>query len=363
MHTINLRKDPISELQIQSQTPNEIPSVETVERPPQNSCQLETDLCRLRQPPKSHPLSLHILALLIPFSTLGTLARLGLQALAAYEGGGIFSLAYAQAIGCLMMGLTLRSKDSVSRFYPPLYTAITTGFCGSLTTFSGWELDVFEAWTNTARFHRSGFQNFIDGTGRTFFTLSISLASVAFGEQLAAGLSHRLPRIPPPNHIVQITITVLSIASYLAVFPAYFLLPTNFRHQATAALLFAFPGTLTRYLLSVHLNTLVKALPFGTFTANSAGTALLGGFTVLKNISHSPLSPGICSILQGLSDGYCGCLTTVSTFAVEVRSMKGWRGFWYVLASWSVGQLLLLTILGASFWTGRAKEQMTCTFN
>jgi CrcB protein len=204
---------------------------------------------------------------------------------------------------------------------------------------------------------------FIDGTGKTVFTLSISLASVSFGTQLASVLAPHLRTIPLPSRNVRFIITGVSIVSYAAVFPAYYFLPTDFRHQATAALLFAFPGTLTRYLLSVHLNTLVKAIPLGTFAANSAGTALIGAFTVLRNLSQHPLSPSACSILQGLSDGYCGCLTTVSTFAVEIRGMKGWAGFRYALTSWSVGQLLLLVIVGPPFWSGRVKEQMTCTFS
>jgi len=63
--------------------------------------------------------------------------------------------------------------------YGPLYTAVTTGqidcvplyhtvllthsrvtgFCGSLTTFSGWQVDVFDSWVNSGQFHRAGFRN------------------------------------------------------------------------------------------------------------------------------------------------------------------------------------------------------------
>jgi len=33
------------------------------------------------------------------------------------------------------------------------------GFCGSLTTFSSWQLDVFNSWINAGNFHRSGFHS------------------------------------------------------------------------------------------------------------------------------------------------------------------------------------------------------------
>lgn len=43
--------------------------------------------------------------------------------------------------------------------YGPLYTAITTGFCGSLTTFSSWQLDVFTSWLNPTHAHRDWFRD------------------------------------------------------------------------------------------------------------------------------------------------------------------------------------------------------------
>lgn len=194
------------------------------------------------------------------------------------------------------------------------------------------------------------------------FTLSISIASVSFGMLLASAVIPFLPELRSPSRISRYALTILAILSYAAVFPTYFLMSVDFRHQATAALLFAFPGALTRYILSIKLNTLIPSIPLGTFIANSTGTALLGGFTVLQARINPPVSPSLCSLIQGLSNGYCGCLTTVSTFAVEVRGMKLARGFRYALLSWSMGQLLLLVIVGSSIWTGYSREQATCAF-
>lgn len=59
------------------------------------------------------PYSPHVLALLIPASLLGVLARLGLQALATYDGQSIFPLAYIQATGCLIMGFFLHIKEPI----------------------------------------------------------------------------------------------------------------------------------------------------------------------------------------------------------------------------------------------------------
>ncbi|KAH7914182.1 CrcB-like protein-domain-containing protein [Hygrophoropsis aurantiaca] len=308
-----------------------------------------------------HPYSPHVLALLMPASIFGVLARLGLQALVTYDGESVFPLAYIQATGCFIMGVALRSKEPFGRFYGPLYTALTTGFCGSLTTFSGWQVDVFDSWVNTGQFHRNGLRDVIDGLTKTWVTLVLSLSSLWFGTHVCGLIAPHIPAPRTPSKFVRRALTVIAVLTYAATFPAYFLLPANFRHQATAALLFSYPGTLTRYLLSANLNPRLKIMPLGTFTVNALGTALLGMFHVLQGVP-SAVSPNACSLLQGLGDGYCGCLTTVSTFAVEVDALETWKAWFYVAVSWLTGQLLLLVIMGSSFWAGGVREQVTCVF-
>jgi len=61
-----------------------------------------------------HPFSPAVVALLMPASVFGVLARLGLDALATYDGKSIFPLAYAQALGCFIMGMALSLKDTIS---------------------------------------------------------------------------------------------------------------------------------------------------------------------------------------------------------------------------------------------------------
>ncbi|PFH52782.1 hypothetical protein AMATHDRAFT_139084 [Amanita thiersii Skay4041] len=301
----------------------------------------------------------------MPASVFGVLARLGLTALATYDGRSVFPLAYAQAVGCLVMGIALRIKQPLGQYYSPLYTALTTGFCGSLTTFSGWQLDIFNAWLNAANNRRAGLRDALDGIGQTVFTLSISMAALQFGLYISFLVLPSFSRekmIPRPRRLVRYCIVLIAVLIYAGTYPTYFLMSPHFRHQATAAILFSFPGTLTRYLLSIHLNLRIQAFPLGTFAANTLGTALLGAFHVLQNLSANPLSPNACNVLQGLIDGYCGCLTTVSTFAAELYEMGGWSGLRYGFISWGVSQLLLLVILGPSFWAGHIPEHKSCVF-
>lgn len=332
-----------------------VESLATIDRPPSDAEEL---------PPSKiyHPLSPHVLALLMPFSIFGALARLGLQALTTFNGQSVFALAYVQATGCFIMGIALGMRAPFGRYYGPLYTAVTTGFCGSLTTFSGWQVDVFDSWVDASHYPRGGLQNFLDGLTKTWVTLVVSLASISFGVHICGLFAPYFPAPRSPSRGIRYALTTASVLAYAATFPAYFRLPADFRHQATAALLFSYPGTLSRYLLSIYLNQRSKYFPLGTFAANTIGTALLGLFHVLQGLPSS-VSPAACSLLQGLGDGYCGCFTTVSTFAAEVVALGGWKAWLYVVLSWCAGQLLLLIIMGTSFWAGHVNERTTCTFN
>jgi fluoride ion exporter CrcB/FEX len=113
----------------------------------------------------------------------------------------------------------------------------------------------------------------------------------------------------------------------------------------------------------VQLNTLIPSFPLGTFAANLFGTALLGTFHVLQSASH-PLSVASCTLIQGLADGYCGCLTTVSTFAAELATLNTARHkYRYGFTTWGTGQLILVFVFGAMLWGGGIVKQQTCFFD
>jgi len=191
-----------------------------------------------------------------------------------------------------------------------------------------------------------GSVKFIDGLTKIIFTLTISIGSLLFGKRLACALPEREYKSIDSTRY-RYLFSLLSLLSYAATLVTYFLLPHGYREKATSALLFAFPGALSRYALSTLLNTRNPRFPFGTFTANMFGTALLAAFHVL-----TPFSP---DIMQGLSDGYCGCLTTISTFAAELVALERERWKWrYGMYSLGIGQILVVLIVGVPIWTGNS---------
>jgi CrcB protein len=90
-----------------------------------NSVRTASSLAGVDRPPSKEegvpnakdysPLSLPVLALLAPASVFGVLARLGLQALATYDGESVFPLAYPQTVGCFIMGFLLPLKGPMSQ--------------------------------------------------------------------------------------------------------------------------------------------------------------------------------------------------------------------------------------------------------
>jgi len=196
----------------------------------------------------------------------------------------------------------------------------------------------------------------------TTITISLSVASLSFGNKVAYLCRPFLGQPHYIQHWFRYGLSVIALIIYAATFFTFFFLPKHYRHQATAALLFSFPGTLTRYLLSVYLNRCLKVFPLGTLSANLLGSALLAAFFVIQS-TPSPPSQNACDVLQGLMDGYCGCLTTVSTFVAELWDLKFRKACRYAIVSWVLGQAVMVLIIGSSLWTERIEKQVTCRFH
>lgn len=135
------------------------------------------------------------------------------------------------------------------------------------------------------------------------------------------------------------------ICSFLAVLFMSIFIP-SWRH-VTLALVFAPAGTFARYILSKS-NVLDLQFPVGTLSANLIATAILSACIAIQKQTIAPLS---CSVLQGLVDGFCGCLSTVSTFAVELRGLRRFAAYRYALISVLGGIALCVLIYGSVWWS------------
>lgn len=153
-----------------------------------------------------------------------------------------------------------------------------------------------------------------------------------------------------------------AVLSYLIALLVYFLGPSSWRHKATFSILLSPPGAILRFYLSSLLNSrpiFNGRFPLGTFIANIGGTLLMGGVYAAEYLPSSQSSTLQCDALYAIQQGFCGCLTTVSTFVVEARSIKTKRWTWvYVGTSVVLGHLSILVTFGVAKWAGRLGDNI-----
>lgn len=86
-------------------------------------------------------------------------------------------------------------------------------------------------------------------------------------------------------------------------------------------------GTVTRYALQgwVQARAGVAGFPTGTLAINLLGSLALG-FLIRYGTGSTVFSP---EMRAGLTIGFCGAFTTMSTFSYESARLLGDREFWY----------------------------------
>lgn len=107
-------------------------------------------------------------------------------------------------------------------------------------------------------------------------------------------------------------------------------------------------GGLLRWVLGLRFNTLLPTLPPGTLFAN-----LLGGYVVGLAVAYFASAPNIAPEWRLLIiTGFCGGLTTFSTFSAEVVTLLQQGRI-----AWAAGAIgvhltgsLAMTIAGMASW-------------
>ena len=348
---------------------------------------------------------------LVFFAIWGTLARLGLQALTFYPGAPvIFSELWANVAGTFIMGFLSedmrlfreewgggggvgteepldqsaeghqdlekqRTVDKASHGKTkktiPLYIGLTTGFCGSFTSFSSFVRDVFLGLSNdlsAPTYHstmtsptllapRNAGYSVMAILGVVFVTIALCLCALKAGAHLAAALDPTTPTLPfrLTRRIVDPLFVVLGIGSWIGAVLMAALPPQNaWRGQALFACVFAPVGCLARYYMSLVLNPKVPSFPLGTFTCNMFGSAVLGMAYDLQRVSIGGIAGGTivgCQVLQGIQDGLCGALTTVSTWMLELDTLRRGHAYMYGTSSVVVGLGFMVVIMGSVRWS------------
>ncbi|KAH7308115.1 CrcB-like protein-domain-containing protein [Stachybotrys elegans] len=342
---------------------------------------------------------LYTVSYLIFFSFLGTLARVGLAALTSYPGSPvIFSTIWANVGGSLIMGFlteerklfrhsvaeiggkpqrgrdeenaaqvdsaqvdtaALKKAHLATKKTIPLYIGLATGFCGCFTSFSSFIRDVMLALSNSLEtpdvspiLRRNGGYSFMAMLAVIITTVALSLSALVVGSHLAKAVERVTPSIPAIalRKFADPIAVVLGWGCWvgaiiMSIFPPH----ESWRGIVLLSLVFAPLGCLARFYLALRLNGKSSSFPVGTFVANVLGTVVLG---MSWDIAHAPIGGIVgCQVLQGVEDGFCGCLTTISTWVAELRSLRRRNAYMYGTVSVVVSLLLMIAIMGGLRWS------------
>jgi len=108
-------------------------------------------------------------------------------------------------------------------------------------------------------------------------------------------------------------------------------------------------GALCRWQLS-RFNPVIPSFPLGTFAANISATVILGIVMIVQGVFDTHLNFISCQVLYGVYEGFCGCLSTISTFAVELDTLIRQHAYVYATVSIIVGNVILVLLVGIPVW-------------
>ncbi|VVT56642.1 uncharacterized protein SAPINGB_P005192 [Magnusiomyces paraingens] len=390
------------------------------------------------------------------FGQIGLLTRLGLELLCQHQ-GPFTGVLFSNFFGCQFMGFVVNyrllrepDKDDSEKLAKipkkvdtPLHNAFTTGYAGSVTTFSSFILETFTYASNITSNQKMPYPDSGWGIPMAMayivVTAGVSFTGFYFGKHLAYiaqdGLSAATffppaPEITDQNQIIVpstnpylrkrhskpffpgLTVSQLLIVQHtFSIMGALFLaatfslaiatttVPEHVFHSSrlsplwryyTLALIFSPIAVTLRYWLIRLLNPLfflrsdrffvyniqcseiephslsapATIFPVGTFICNIFAVLVLSSLVLVQR-GASPSSPigeklpigGVvhgavrCDVVRALADGFCGSLSTISTFVNELMGMNVMRAYIYGTISVSVGLASVVLILGSYIWT------------
>lgn len=356
---------------------------------------------------------LYTMSYLIVFAMIGTLTRVVIETLTFYPGAPVGTSAlWANVAGSFVMGFLSEDRElfrgdsaqvsmtdsetendalwkaheAAHKKTIPLYIGLTTGFCGCLTSFSTFIRDAFLAISNdlpsplapyselslfqstTTKAPNGGF-SFMAVIAVLITEIGLSMAALFFGAHMAIFASSWLPRIHPRflQQFLDPLTAIIAPLSWIATICLVILLPQFstaktlwspeiWRGPFLFSLVFGPVGCLVRFYVSLKLNRRIPTFPLGTFTVNVVGTMILGMAFALQHatIGSSVFGGGSftgCQVLQGIMDGFCGCLTTVSTLVLELSDLKRQHAYVYGIVSVAAALAMLVVEIGPLRWT------------
>ncbi|CAK7347023.1 unnamed protein product [Dovyalis caffra] len=306
------------------------------------------------------------------FGILGVLTRYLLQKLFGPGVAGVTSDNHplyldlpSNMVGSFLMGWWgVVFKGDISRVSGHLAIGLTTGYLGSLTTFSGWNQKMLDL---------SGDGHWVFSFVGFLIGLFLAAYSIKFGVGTAKcfkSFLHRSNRsaelaswrLDSRNQHLAVTVVLLVMLCLLWSLSGA-LLKKEYNHDSSGAQLWlgcivAPLGVWIRWFLA-RLNGRglgkagsLKWVPFGTLIANVSAACIMAALSTVKKAVHTKTCD---TISTGIQFGLLGCLSTVSTFIAEYNAMeesqKNWRAYVYALMTIVVSFGMGILIYSVPVWT------------
>ncbi|KAG6776062.1 hypothetical protein POTOM_019565 [Populus tomentosa] len=261
-------------------------------------------------------------------------------------------------VGSFLMGWWgVVFKEDISKVSGHLAIGLTTGYLGSLTTFSGWnqkmlDLSVSGHWVFS-------FVGFLIGLFLAAYSIKLGIGTAkcfkSFFQRSNRSATLASWRVDNPNHHFAVMVVLVVMLGLLWALSGA-MLKEEYNHDSSGAQLWlgcivAPLGVWIRWFLA-RLNGRglgkagsLKWIPFGTLIANVSAACIMAALSTVKKAVHTKTCD---TISTGIQFGFLGCLSTVSTFIAEYNAMeesqKSWRSYVYalitIIVSFSLGTLI-----------------------
>lgn len=335
------------------------------------------DTKELKQGKTGQPSPTHTILNIVNGALWGVLARKGLMVLTMYNGTYLGGVVWANFAACVVMGMAMalekpwgallehedrKTGKTSGKFAQkgtiPVYVGITTGFCGTCSSFSSFILEAFSRAANTLPElydYPNAAYGIMEALAVLVAQLAISASGFHAGQHLMNASDSKVSPISPRAYKwMELACSVSGVVCYIIVIVLIATKNDGSWRSWTFLCLFAPWGALLRFWLLKTLNGKIRNFPVGTYTANQVGCLLLAVFTLLLRGRRGsvPIVSNMigCHILVGLDDGFCGALTTVSTFVVELFGLTTGHSYGYGVASVASGFACMVLILGSYNW-------------
>lgn len=305
------------------------------------------------------------------FTYFGALSRMILSDLSQSSNSQLLpqfvdSFFLSNILGSFVMGVFVPLDALFSPNYISWYAGVTTGYCGSCTTFSTWQKITAETLVN-------GWV--VDGLMTLFITFCTSYMALLFGKHVGEQI-YKQRYVERQSSEGTVTTTTMSDQvvtqnsfSRRSLFIGTFLLTfaiwtgvilekgTDFRRKWWVATAFGPIGSLLRYWILLR-NRNMTTFPLFTFLVNVSAslisTVILAMYVRFSKEDQNDqwLATYDLWLNFGVGAGVLGCFSTVSTFVNELRKLADTNilhAYRYGLLSVLVSQILCISFACTKF--------------